>query len=97
MRRPKPFKFLPLPPHFNPIDCTVEEAASFRRESIWTVFAKLREGTYESYLDGRVRKIIFASVLADRDRAIAASRLPPEAGKRRPGRPRKADASQAAE
>jgi hypothetical protein len=95
MRRPKPYKFLPLPPNFNPLDATVEEVASFRRESIWTVFAKLRDGSYESYLDGRVRKIIFASVLADRERAIAASRQPPETEKRRPGRPRKAEASQA--
>ena len=86
---------------FELIDGKVEEVASFRRESIWTVFEKIRDRRYDAYLDGRVRKIIFASVLADRDRAIAAgcdkkspaalkalaSRKPPE--KRRRGRPKK--------
>jgi hypothetical protein len=74
MRKPKPFKFLSLPENFCPTDATVEEVASFRRESVWTVFEKIRDGRYDAYLDGRVRKIIFASVLADRDRAIAAGR-----------------------
>jgi hypothetical protein len=77
---------LPLPPNFSPLDATVDEVASFRKEGRWTVFRKIREGVYESYLDNRIRKIVFASVLADRDRALAASRPSP---KRRPGRPRK--------
>jgi hypothetical protein len=72
-KKPKPYKFLPLPPDFAPLDATVDEVASFRRESRWTVHRKLREGIYASYLDGRVRKILFASVLADRERAIAES------------------------
>jgi hypothetical protein len=76
---------MPLPPDFSPLDATVDEVASFRKESRWTVFQKLRRGVYESYLDGRVRKIIFASVLADRGRAIA-SKGP---AKRKPGRPKK--------
>ena len=36
-----------------------------------TVHQKVRDGRYASYLDGRIRKIIFASVLADRERTIA--------------------------
>ena len=51
---------------------TVNEVASWQRESRWTVFKKIREGVYQSYLDGRIRKIIFASVKADRERAMAA-------------------------
>jgi hypothetical protein len=54
-----------------------------------------REGVYESYLDGRVRKIVFASVKADRDRMLAESRNPPDTGKRRVGRPRKQEPSSA--
>jgi hypothetical protein len=96
--RPKPKRhrprrpFLPLPPNFHPLDATVDEVASFRKEGRWTVFRKIREGVYESYLENRVRKIVFASVLADRDRAIAASRGP---AKRKPGRPKKLQTSQA--
>jgi hypothetical protein len=77
-----------LPPDFCPLDATREEVASFRRESLTTVNAKVRRGVYESYLDGRIRKIVFASVLRDRDRAIAESFKPPPSGKRRVGRPR---------
>jgi hypothetical protein len=91
--KPKPRrKFLPLPPDFCPVDATVDEVASFRREGRWMVFKKIREGRYDSYLDNRVRKIVFASVLADRERAIAASNAPPDTGKRRVGRQRKPDA-----
>ena len=77
------YRWVQLPDNFNPTDCTVDEAASYRRESRWTVHQKIREGLYQSYLDGRIRKIIFASVRADRERAIAVSRNP--TGKRRPG------------
>jgi hypothetical protein len=92
--KPKPRRtFLPLPPDFCPVDATVDEVASFRREGRWMVFKKIREGRYESYLEGRIRKIIFASVLEDRERAIAASNAPPDTGKRRVGRPPK-DAAQ---
>jgi hypothetical protein len=83
-----PRKFLPLPKDFHPIDCTPEEAASYRRESLRTVYAKIKDGRYESYRESRIRKIIFASVLADRERAIEASRTPEASGKRRVGRPR---------
>jgi hypothetical protein len=86
-KKPKLYKFLPLPPGFAPVDATIDEVASFRKESRWTVFRKIREGVYESYRDGRVRKVIWASVLADRERAIAASQHPVTA-KRKPGRPK---------
>ena len=94
-KKPKKlYRFMPLPPDFHPVDATIEEVASFRREGRWTVHMKIKDGRYQSYLDGRIRKIIFASVLADRARTIA------EAGdkkkpavkqpeKRPPGRPRK--------
>ena len=78
-------KWLNLPPDFNPIDATIDEVASWRRESRWTVHKKIREGAYQSYRDGRIRKIVFASVMADRERAMSAALT----GKRRPGRPPK--------
>jgi hypothetical protein len=83
-----PRKFLPLPKDFCPIDATPEEVASYRRESLRTVHQKIKDGRYESYRESRIRKIIFASVLRDRERAIAASGAPPPTGKRRVGRPR---------
>jgi hypothetical protein len=92
------YRWITLPPDFNPIDCTVDEVASWRRESRWTTHKKIREGVYESFLDGRIRKIVFASVVADRERAIAASRNP--TGKRKPGgqrKPRPEEHPQAAE
>ena len=52
-----------LPPNFCPLDATIDEVASFRRESRWTVHAKLKNGCYEGYHDGRIHKVIFASVL----------------------------------
>jgi hypothetical protein len=102
MRKPQ-FKFLPLPENFCPTDATVDEVRAFRRESRWSVFEKIRTGVYESYLDGRVRKIIFASVIADRERTMAdgrdkqcanamrtnAARAASPVKKKRPGRPRK--------
>jgi hypothetical protein len=86
------YRWVPLPPDFNPIDCTVDEAASWRRESRWTVHKKVREKVYESYLDGRIRKIVFASVVRDRLNAIVASKNP--TGKKRPGGQRKTPKSE---
>lgn len=103
-RKPKPYRFLPLPAGFDPVDATIDEVASYRRESWWTVHHKICNGVYESYRDGRIRKIVFASVLADRERTIAASRkqLEPVARagsdpveKRPRGRPRKLEAATA--
>jgi hypothetical protein len=79
------YRWITLPDNFNPLNATVNEVASWQRESRWTVHKKIREGIYQSYLDGRIRKIIFASVKADRERAMAA----PPTNKRKPGRPRK--------
>ena len=90
-KKPKKlYRFLPLPPDFHPVDATIEEVASFRREGRWTVHQKVRDGRYQSYLDGRIRKIVFASVIADRERTIAeaGSRKKP-AVKRSVGRPKK--------
>lgn len=91
-KKPKKlYRFMPLPPDFHPVDATIEEVASFRREGRWTVHMKIKDGRYQSYLDGRIRKIIFESVLADRARTIAEG-----ADKKKPpvkqpvGRPRKA-------
>jgi hypothetical protein len=80
------YRWVALPPDFNPTDCTIAEAASFRRESRWMVHQKLNAGIYQSYLDGRIRKIIFASVKADRERAMKMGR---GVLKKVPGRPRK--------
>ncbi len=88
MSRPK-YKFVPLPPGLEPPDLTVDETAAYRRESRWTTHKKIREGVYASYLEGRIRKIVFASVKADRARAIGASKKQ----KRSVGRPPKASAA----
>jgi len=82
--RDNKYKFLPLPPNFDPIDATIDEVASWRRESRWTVHLKMRAGVYRFYKDGRITKIIFASVKADRERSLNAALAP---SKRRPGRP----------
>lgn len=82
-------RWVPLPPDFatTVVDATVAEVASFRRESPWTVWKKIREGRYTAYKDGRITKIVVASAVRDRERCIAASRNP--TGKRKPGRPRR--------
>jgi hypothetical protein len=90
-KKPKKlYRFMPLPPDFHPVDATVDEVASFRREGRWTVHMKVRDGRYESYLDGRIRKIVFASVLADRERTIAAGRDRKKPAVKQPvGRPKR--------
>jgi hypothetical protein len=80
-------KFAALPPGIDPPDLTVDETAAWRRESRWTVHRKIRDGRYESFLDGRIRKVCFESVKRDRERAMAAG----VTKKRPPGRPRRAD------
>jgi excisionase family DNA binding protein len=77
---------------FAPIDATVEQVCRLLGVSRSLVRRKLAAGNYESYLPpgGRVRRIILASVYADRERAIAADeRRPMPAG---PGRPKQHDA-----
>jgi hypothetical protein len=46
------------------------------------VSTAVREGVYQSYLDGRIRKIILVSVKEDRERAMSAKLT----AKRPPGR-----------
>ncbi len=106
-KQPKYGRFEVLPPDFasTVTDCTVAEAASFRRCSVWRIFKKIRKGEIDAYPDGGRTKIKVASLVADRERAIAAS--PPRpldatrpvaetvvdgpTTKRRQGRPRKVE------
>ena len=67
----KLYKFVPLPPGFAPTDATIDQVCAFRLESRSTVHKKMREGAYVFYKDGKITKIIFSSVLADRERSIA--------------------------
>jgi hypothetical protein len=77
-QKPKPRKprspskpFINLPPDFCPVDASIPEVMSFRRERRTAVERKLRDGTYQSYLSGNRRLIIFESVLRDRETCIA--------------------------
>jgi hypothetical protein len=99
----KPKQWATLPPNFSSLtDCLIDEAASFRRCSRWEIFRKIREGELTSYKDGRVRKVVVASLIADRERALAATLRKSSSphldaaptGKRPIGRPRKARAEQ---
>jgi hypothetical protein len=107
MRKKPQYRWVVLPPDFasSVIDCTVAEAAAFRRESIWTVFEKIRSGTYTAYKDGRITKIVVASLVRDRERALASTLRRPSqnphppldlapTGKRPVGRPRKTRAEE---
>jgi hypothetical protein len=85
------YKFLPLPPGFAPLVCTIEEARSYDRCSRWTAHQKLRQGRRRFFKDGRITKVIFASVVEDMERTMAdgGGRPIEPVEKRRPGRPRK--------
>jgi hypothetical protein len=77
---------------FAPLDATVAQVMRLRSESRSTVRRKIASGEYQSYLTpgGRVRRVILASVYADRERAIASDTpRPMPAG---PGRPKQQDA-----
>jgi hypothetical protein len=50
-----------------PLDLSVAQVAKIRSESRSTVLRKLRSGRYRSYLSGGKRKIVAASVFADRE------------------------------
>jgi hypothetical protein len=89
---PVSYRFISLPPDFNPVDATVKEVMSYRRESRSTVWHKMRARVYASYRDGDTRKIIFESVKRDREQQIAAGpQFAPDSPliKRKRGRPRK--------
>jgi hypothetical protein len=84
------YRWVPLPPNFatTVVDATVAEIASFRRESVWTVWKKIRERRYAAFRDGRITKVLVSSVVRDRELTIAESANP--TGKRKPGgQPRK--------
>ena len=92
------YKPATIPIDFNCVDATVEQVMAYRGESASKVFRKMRDGTYVSYVNGKRRMIVFASVKLDRDRCIARGpQLLPlnQPGKRPLGRPRK-DQQQAA-
>jgi hypothetical protein len=71
-------------------DMTLAEVAAFRREGESTVWRKIRAGTYVSFKSGDKRLITRESVLADRERCLAAGpRLSTSpTGGRRAGRPK---------
>jgi hypothetical protein len=97
MRSPKP-KFMELPPGFCPAYATIDEVSAYARQSRWTTHVKIRAGRYETFKDGRIRKIIFSSVLRDIERlraGLGAGPIEP-VEKRRPGRPKKIEQSASA-
>ena len=80
-----------------PLDLSVAQVAKIRSESRSTVLRKLRLGRYRSYLSGGKRKIIAASVYADRELEMKTGQparpqpaRPQPAPKTRPGRPKTA-------
>jgi hypothetical protein len=100
MRKPKPYRYIPLPPDFSPVICTFEEACSYARCGRWTGHHRVKDGRWRSCKDGRMRRIVFASVVEDTERLIAAGGeqlepVEPVVEKRRPGRPRKAESATA--
>jgi hypothetical protein len=76
-----------------PLDLSVAQVAELRAESRSTVLRKLRDGRYRSYLSGGKRKVIAASVFADRELEMKTGQSvrpqPTPTGKRKRGRPRK--------
>lgn len=73
---------------FAPLDGTIADICRLRGESRSTVRRKIRSGAYESYIapGGKVRRVILASVYAERQRAIDAKLVMPKGPTR--GRPR---------
>jgi hypothetical protein len=75
-----------------PLDLSVAQVAELRSESRSTILRKLRDGRYRSYLSGGKRKVIAASVLADRELEMKTGkpvRPQPTPSSRPTGRPRK--------
>ena len=61
------------------IDATIEQTARAIGSTPTTVRRRINQGRYQSYLDGKIRKVIVASVLADRDALVAADAKQPMA------------------
>lgn len=59
------------------IDATIDQVARATGASTMTVRRRVKAGRYASFLDGGVRKIVVASVLADRQRTIAGNAVDP--------------------
>ena len=74
MRKPKPYRFVPLPPNFSPVICTFDEACSYARCSRWTGNEKVKQGRWRTFKDGRLRKVEFDSVVEDTARVMAEGR-----------------------
>ena len=74
-----------------PLDLSVAQVADLRSESRSTVLRKLRDGRYRSYLSGGKRKVIAASVFADRELEMKTGQpvRPQPIPVTRPGRPKK--------
>jgi hypothetical protein len=54
---------------------TLSNAGKITSESEWKVRKKIDEGRYESYLDGRIRKVTLRSIKADQERLLKAQPL----------------------
>ena len=89
-RKAKPYKFVPLPPNFAPVICTFDEACSYARCTRWTGYQRVKEGRWRTFMDGRLRKVEFDSVVKDTARIRAEGREP---AKRPAGRPKTKAAS----
>jgi hypothetical protein len=75
-----------------PLDLSVTQVAELRSESRSTVLRKIKTGRYRSFLSGGKRKVIAASVFADRESEMKTGkpvRPQPTPAMRPPGRPRK--------
>ena len=82
-----------------PLDLSVLQVMRLRSESRSTVLRKLRSGRYGSYLSGGKRKIIAASVHADRELEMKTGgpMRPQPMPVTRPGRPKGKTATVSAE
>jgi len=98
MRKPKPYKYIPLPPDFCPAVCTFDEACSYARHGRWKGFKKAKAGRWRTFKDGKNRNVEFASVLEDEARPKAESAGKPIESpvKQPPGRPPKVKSEQSA-
>jgi hypothetical protein len=79
-----------------PLDLSVLQVMQLRSESRSTVLRKLRSDRYRSYLSGGKRKIIAASVHADRELEMKTGQpvRPVPTPVTRPGRPKRKTAKQ---
>ena len=78
------------------LDATIAQVAQATASSVPTVRRKIKAGLYQSFLSGRVRKVVVASVLADRESEMRNAELGPDpvqTRKPRGWKARKADAN----